>query len=179
MKTIHAALLPSTLALSVLLSVGCAGSPKRSPVSDPEAAKVQFARIAALEGSWYEADGSQEAATLIYEMTSGGSVVLETTFPGAPHEMRTLYFVHNDVLTLVHYCAIGNRPRMVANSWDAGSLHFSLDGDGGLESPDEMHMHSASFSFLGPDTLQTSWALFDQGEQTADHGSKLIRRSEN
>lgn len=179
MKRTATARLSSALLGPVLLLSACTGTGERAAPPLSVGAQEQFQRIVALEGSWFAADGSTDDPDLVYELTSGGSAVLETVFPGQSHEMRTLYFIESGALTLVHYCALGNRPRMVADDWDADSLHFTLDGDGGLGSVNEMHMHSALFEFKGPDAFRTTWALFDKGTMTENHGRDLVRRAAN
>jgi hypothetical protein len=40
-----------------------------------------------------------------YRVTGAGSAVVETLFPGTPHEMVTVYHARKGVLCMTHYCA--------------------------------------------------------------------------
>jgi hypothetical protein len=164
------------LLLTTLFLASCSTLGSRSQTITGEAARSQFARLSALEGKWYATDGSQDGPVLIYETVAAGHAVIETDFPGTPHQMVTMYYLEGETLKLVHYCAVGNRPRMVARPKDGVDLYFELEGDGGLASPNEMHMHSAAFHFEGPNNMSQSWALFEGGVQTEAHAPSLERR---
>ena len=164
------------LSLCFLLLASCSTLAQRGQTLTGEAARSQFARLSALEGKWYTVDDTQEGPVLIYESIAAGHAVAETVFPGQPEQMVTVYYLEGDTLTLVHYCAAGNRPRMVARPKDGVDLYFDLDGDGGLSSLDEMHMHSAEFHFGGPNHMRQAWALFEGGVQTESHDTDLERR---
>jgi hypothetical protein len=164
------------LLLAALFLASCSTLGSRSQTITGEAARSQFARLSALEGKWYATDGSQDGPVLIYETVASGHAVVEIDFPGQPHEMVTMYYLEGETLRLVHYCAVGNRPRMVAKPKDGVDLYFELEGDGGLSSPNEMHMHSAEFHFEGPNTMSQSWTLFEGGVQIKAHAPRLERR---
>ena len=51
---------------------------------------------------------------VVYKVTSGGSVVVETIAPGTEHEMITVIHPDGDSLLLTHYCMLGNQPHMKA-----------------------------------------------------------------
>ncbi|HUY92931.1 MAG TPA: hypothetical protein VMV10_29645 [Pirellulales bacterium] len=75
-------------------------------------------------------------------VTSAGSAIEETLFPGGDHEMVTMYFIDGDKLLLTHYCALGNQPQMQAEPGeDAKRIAFKFVGATNLKSADELHMH--------------------------------------
>lgn len=70
-------------------------------------------RLKALEGTWEVQDDQGTWVTAsVFTVTSSGSVVKETMFPGTPHEMTNMYSMDGETLILTHYCAMGNQPRM-------------------------------------------------------------------
>ncbi len=166
-----------TLILPVLFLASCASTSKAVVTPESTAlAEQQLALLANLEGKWYTADDSEPEPVLIYETMAMGHAVLETEFPGQPHQMATVYFIEGGELKLVHYCALGNRPRMVSRPTETADLYFELDGDGNLGSLQEDHMHSARFHFTGPDAMTQAWSFYSDGEPVDEHGSTLVRR---
>ena len=48
----------------------------------------------------------------VFKLTGGGSAVQETIFPGAAHEMVSVYHADGKDVVMTHYCALGNQPKM-------------------------------------------------------------------
>ena len=72
-------------------------------------------RLKKLAGTWVEADDKgQPTDTIVsvFKVTSNGSAVQETIFPGSDHEMVTVYYIDGPDLVLTHYCALGNQPHL-------------------------------------------------------------------
>ena len=68
----------------------------------------QFESLKKLAGDWVEVgkDGKPtEKVVSSIRVTSAGSAIEETLFPGGDHEMVTMYFLDGDRLLLTHYCA--------------------------------------------------------------------------
>ena len=77
--------------------------------------RAAFEKLKSLAGEWTGQTGQEgkvQEVSAVYKTTSNGSVVMETLFPGSPHEMVTVYYLDGEHLVLVHYCAAGNQPRM-------------------------------------------------------------------
>ncbi|MBP7147278.1 MAG: hypothetical protein KBD01_07015 [Acidobacteria bacterium] len=130
-------------------------------------AAAAFARIKALEGEWTGTGGHRGEAgqpgKVIYKVTGAGSAVVETMFPGTPHEMVTVYHLDGDDLVLTHYCAAGNQPHMKAKLPASGDrLDFEFVSGTNIK-PDGMHMHEATMVFEGPDKLRAAWTSFQAG----------------
>ena len=128
-------------------------------------------RFKALAGEWSAAglDGnSAPNATMRYEVTAGGSAVVETLFPGTPHEMRTVYVKDGDDVVLTHFCASGHHPRMRAKATADGTLVFDYDGALNFDPAKDGHMHDASFTFVGPDEIRSRWSFW-QGGKPSEH----------
>lgn len=177
---------PSRLPLCALaflpLASACASTPERpAPVErDP-----RFAWFQALPGTWVATEDSSEPGTRVtYHLSAKGSVLLETIAPGSEREM--LSTIHRDGrrILLVHYCVLGNQPRMQAEEAPAG------DGSAGVDEPrrvafrciggtnmdeQDLHMHSAVFTFVSEDHLRSDWELFEAGELVERSRLDLIR----
>jgi hypothetical protein len=121
-----------------------------------------FERFRALAGEWIAASDNQMAkpGDLVarYSVTGSGSAVVETLFPGTPHEMLTVYTSEGSDIVLTHYCAGGNQPRMRAKGGAAGGqADFAFDGGSNIDLESTDHMHSATVWFVGPDELRNEW----------------------
>jgi len=85
---------------------GAAAAPATTPLD----------RFKALAGDWVAAEDGEmfHKGDLVarYGVTAAGSAVVETVFPGSPHEMVTVYHADGTDLVLTHYCMEGNAPRM-------------------------------------------------------------------
>jgi hypothetical protein len=84
-------------------NVGGTADPKTSPSEKKEAVTAQaaFEALKALTGSW-EVPDSKEPMAVTYRVISGSTTVMETTFPGTPHEMITMYHLDGADLVLTH-----------------------------------------------------------------------------
>ena len=118
-----------------------------------------FAKLKALAGQWdghiLTPDGPP--GTMIYRVSSGGSSVQQTLFPGTDYEMITMFTLSGGDLIAQHYCSGNNQPRMKLNAAKstADELVFdfvSVEGDN-----QKGHIHSASIG-LGDGKRLESWS---------------------
>lgn len=177
---------PSRLLLLALaqlpLAPSCASPPERpAPVErDP-----RFAWFQALPGTWAATEDSSEPGTRVtYRLSAQGSVLLETIAPGSEHEMLSTIHPDGQRLLLVHYCVLGNQPRMraeaalepdgLAGAAEPRRVAFRCIGGTNMDE-DDLHMHSAVFSFLSEDHLRTDWELFEAGALVERSRFDLVR----
>jgi hypothetical protein len=143
-------------------------------------ANPALARFAQLAGEWVgtgmHGDGEHEAR-VVYKVTSGGSVVLETIDPGGDHEMITVIHPDGDSLLLTHYCMIGNQPQMRAKP-KAGEnkVAFEFVKATNMKSDKDMHMHSVTYTFVDRDSLQAEWTNYNDGKEAETAVFKLKRK---
>jgi hypothetical protein len=158
---LSAALTLAALTLSVSLATAADQDHAATGVSalDP---------IKQLEGDWVGKaghDGQQVDAAVSYHVTANGSAVMETLFPGTPHEMVTIYTVDKGALVLTHYCALGNQPRMRARKSSAlNELAFEFAGGAGINPAKDEHMHAVRLRFVDADHLQSEWTDWKGGK---------------
>jgi hypothetical protein len=158
--------------LSLIVAFSAFTAASRSADDQKEGKKSKapgFEQFKQLAGDWAGTeihDGKEgDKVQATYKVTSAGTVVVETLFPGTEHEMVTVIHPDGEDLVLTHYCALGNQPRMKA-SGKADGNKFAFDFVGASNLPDEkgMHMHSVTFTFLDKDTLRTEWVHYNGGK---------------
>ncbi|MGZ5476121.1 MAG: hypothetical protein ACXW29_07070 [Thermoanaerobaculia bacterium] len=117
-----------------------------------------FARLKSLAGKWegrvMTPDGPP--ATVDYRLSGGGTVVIETLFPGSPHEMITMYTVDGNHLIASHYCIMGNQPTMKLDlaASTADNLVFSFVGLRGKKTD---HIHDGWIRFVDDNKVEAQW----------------------
>ena len=137
---------------------------------------ARFDNLKALAGDW-TMNGGDGSTAVTYRVTAAGSAVVETLFPGTPHEMVTVYTVDKGDLVLTHYCAEGNQPHMKAvKGGDANSIAFKFDGGGNIKSPKDGHMHEAAFAFTDADHVKSTWLYFKDGKAGETKEFSLVRK---
>ena len=136
---------------------------------------ARFDNLKALAGDWTMSGGDGTVA-VTYRVTAGGSAVVETLFPGAPHEMVTVYTLDKGDLVLTHYCAEGNQPHMKAvKGGDPSTIAFKFDGGGNIKSPKDGHMHEATFTFKDADHVTSTWLFYKDGKAGETKEYSLVR----
>jgi hypothetical protein len=138
-----------------------------------------FARLKSLAGEWIDTTGTSAGkgkVAAIYRVTSGGSVVQETVFPGTSHEMVSMYTAAGDEIVMAHYCALGNQPRMRAKSGPGNELVFAFDGAGVADPGKDMHMHNGLIRFGEADTLYAEWQTWRDGAAGAHKAQFTLQR---
>ena len=164
--------------LAVILA--CApGARAATPAAASAPTTAPIERFKALAGEWVSAvDGpffKKGDLVARYAVTAGGSTVVETVFPGSQHEMVTVYHADGKDLVLTHFCMAGNQPRMQAQEMVGDTIAFEFLDATGLDTPDEGHMHRATFHFDGPDRFVTQWT-FRAGDKDVFSESETCTR---
>lgn len=159
------AIITAAASLTCLVA-GCASGAKvaGTPGPDQEAA---MNKLKSLAGEWSKpADGESPASTIVYSVTSGGSAVREIMFPGTGHEMTNLYHLDGTSIICTHYCAMGNQPRMRAQSLssDGKSIAFTFDSVTNLSKPDEHYMGGLRLDMPDNDHLTQTWTSLEKGK---------------
>lgn len=136
--------------------------------------------IKQLAGSWVKVGEDGKPTDFVmtkFRVTSGGSAVEETLFPGTEHEMVSMYHLDGETLMMTHYCAMGNQPRMKAEpSNDPKKIVFKFAGATNLKTENDMHMHEGAITLLEPNRIKAEWAVFDGGKNTATHTFDVVRQ---
>lgn len=139
-------------------------------------------KLKALAGTWVEADKSgkpTDKVVSVIKVIAGGSAVQETTFPGQPMEMVSVYHLDGSDLVMTHYCVLGNQPRMKADPKSpTNQIQFKFAGGSNLDPAKDMHMHEATLTFVDADRLEISGVAWVNGKPADDHCGcmKLVRK---
>ena len=130
-----------------------------------------FERLTSLSGTWEgTVEGEGGPTRITYRTISGGRAVLETLFPGTPHEMISIYLLEGNELRMTHYCAVGNQPRMKLKAGGTSNvLAFDFKDATNLKSDKDGHMHSLVLTFKDDDHVSAAWQYYQDGKAAADH----------
>lgn len=157
----------------VLCLVFCAavyaGADEKSEMPDymkPYTGSKEFEQIKSLTGTWNGSGvmhGKEEPVSVVYRTSSGGSIVIETVFPGTPQEMVSIYYEKDGRLVMTHYCMLKNQPELALMKSDGGRLEFDLVGGTNMDASKDMHMHSLTLTIKDGDNMVQEWTPFENG----------------
>jgi hypothetical protein len=131
----------------------------------PASTAAAFEKMKSLAGTW-EADSPKGKITTTFQVTSGGTALLESMSSPADGEMVTVYHLDGVRLMLTHYCHSGNQPRMEASSFDpkTNQIDFAFLDVTNLASSNDGHMHQAVIMFDNPDQFTEKWTFYVNGK---------------
>jgi hypothetical protein len=153
-----------------------------TPKMPPAPTNAGLEKLKKLAGTWVVADSDgkpTDSVKSIIRVTSGGSAVYETIFPGQPQEMISVYTAEGPYVLLTHFCVLGNQPRMKAEaSSPSNQLVFRFAGGGNLDPKKDKHMHEATLTIVDDDHLEVNGCAWENGEPAKDQccGFKLVRK---
>ena len=168
------------LRLISALTLTWLAAPAAFAADGPLTSKAAFEQLKGLAGEWRGKaihGGTTNDAVVNYRVIGGGSTVMETLFPGSPHERVTMDHLDGDKLMLTHYCAIGNQPRMVLDLEKSTPklLVFDFAGGTNLDPAKDRHMHSARIGFTGANSLAGEWSSYQDGKDAGGAQFMLTR----
>lgn len=130
-------------------------------------AQAQFEKIKSLAGEW-QGEGPEGKVTVVYEVVSNGSAVMERMQSAGQPGMITMYHLDGDHLMMTHYCAAMNQPRMrAAEGADANVLAFNLMDITNLTDPAAGHMKGLTMTFRDANHLTADWTFEENGKETS------------
>jgi hypothetical protein len=143
---------------------------------------LAFEKMKTLEGTWLAADENGKPTSQIVsiiKVTSGGSVIHETLFPGQSEEMVSVYTVDGPDLVMTHYCVLGNQPRLKADPKSpANQIHFEFAGGSNLDPAKDKHMHGVTLTIVDDGHIELKGEGWQDGAPTKEmcHAQKLVRK---
>lgn len=165
----------TTLVLPLAAQKGAA-APDAAQQPAPIPSNPAFDRLKELVGEWVVVEGSfgkPGEVAVRYALTGAGSALVETLFPGAEHEMVTVYHRDGDGVVLTHYCAAGNQPRMRLKSSEGGVFVFDYDGGTNIVVERDSHMHAAKLDLSHPDEIRSEWYGWQDGKLAPEHAARF------
>ena len=173
-KSIYA-LVAGVYLLFVGLPMAYAGEHSHLPYSGSK----EFERMKELAGVWEGTSNNMPKeggkVRVEYRLSSGGSSIVETLFPGTPHEMVSVYFDNKGQLTMTHYCALRNQPRMKLQKADAQNLNFMFAGGTNIDPKKDAYMRSLTITFVDKNRIVEKWTLFAGGQEKETSVFELSR----
>lgn len=164
-----------------VLAAGSVLAAPAPPVTGGTPASGAFEKFRGLAGDWVAAEDNEmvKKGDLVarYAVTAAGSAVVETVFPGSPHEMVTVYHPDGSDLVLTHFCMEGNQPRMRARNATGTRFEFAYDGGTNIDPKRDRHMHSAWLEIVGADEIRNQWTEHKGGKTVLVIQSHLIRKA--
>ncbi len=159
-------------AVAALLLAACGITSARPAGGKSDATVTSFDRFKGLVGDWTGTGG-----TIRFKLSSGGSVVQEIYFPDTDQEMINMITRDGTDIVLVHYCMVGNQPRMKAPDKVSGnSAAFKFVSAGNMKSDAAMHMHNVTFTFVDSDTLKEKWVSYKDGKPAGAADEWVLKR---
>jgi hypothetical protein len=127
--------------------------------------EAMFNQIKGLAGKWsVKGSDANMKGEIDFAVSSNGSIVRETMFPGTPHEMTNVYHLDGPSVVMTHYCAMGNQPRMRATTGDKAQIAFHCDSVTNMTSPTEMYMGEMTLTFKDKDHVSENWRHTKDGK---------------
>ncbi len=142
--------------------------------NDKRAAADVFESLKDLAGDWKGADEASAGGTK-FEVTAGGHTVIQTEFPGQPHEMKTIYWLQNGELAAKHYCMLGNQPEYRVEATESGGLRFEFVGGTNLDPSQDPHAHEGVME-LEDGVLKSEWVFWNKGDAERTQIYRFSRR---
>lgn len=142
---------------------------------------ADFNKLKSLVGTWKGTatkNGKSMEVKNSFELTSGGSAIMEKVNEGAENEMISVYCAENGKMTMTHYCSVGNHPKMILKKSTDNEMDFEMKGTDGIGSAKDMHMHGMDIIWKGPDHITESWYLFSGGKKQGTCPFELTRVKE-
>jgi hypothetical protein len=164
-----------------------------TPAKEGVEAKVAFKKLKTLVGSWKAKSSEEQKAAIkkehgddhpteadvTFKLTGAGSALVETQFPGMPHEMVSVYHLDGNELRVTHYCAAGNQPRVKLDRAHSTpeDLIFVFDGGTNLDPEKDMHIHGVRIKFEKDGVVNSAWDGYVDGKKASTTTFMLSRKA--
>ncbi len=170
----------SILLTTLLFNISYINAEPKKEAKKPVAVKssAAFSKLKSLAGTWSGTKGSGKEAqkiTVHYKVSSGGSSVIETHFPGKPFEMVSVYNDVNGNPQMTHYCALQNQPTLKMDSSKGNTLKFSFIKGTNLDASKDKHMHSLTLKIIDTNKIVQEWIEHSDGKAGETSVLKLTR----
>ncbi len=103
--------------------------------------------------------------TVLYQVIAGGSAILETSFPGTPKEMVSVYHENDGNVVMTHYCVLGNQPEMKLIESTDKMFKFEFTDGANIDPDKSMFMSSATFTLTAENEMSQAWGMTSEGKE--------------
>ena len=103
-----------------------------------------FEEMKSLKGKWKGINEAGKPVWIAYKLSANGTVIVEDWTFHNGIEALTLYSMDENTLIALHYCPIGNQPKLkLKERLKTGVLKFEFDS--AMNFPDKNHDHEFAF----------------------------------
>jgi hypothetical protein len=168
--------------LLTTLAVVSFGGDKPEGKLAPSPVNASFEKMKKLVGTWLAADSDGKPTDQVFsiiKVTSGGSAIHETIFPGQAQEMISVYTVEGPDLVMTHYCVLGNQPRLKADpNSSANQIVYQFAGGANLDPKKDKHMHATTLTIVDDDHFEINGIAWENGAPSKEMccGFKVVRK---
>ena len=144
----------------------------------PYTGTPEYEKMKNLVGTWkgkMKMGEEEQEITVVYSTSSAGSVIIETSFPGTPQEMVSVYYDKDGKLTMTHFCALKNQPQMTLEGSKDNRIDLKFSGGSNLNQEKDPYMHSLSIDFVDENKIVQNWTMYDAGEEKSVSSFTLSR----
>jgi hypothetical protein len=155
------------LGFALLLAGAFLGLAAAARAADPE-----FQKLASLAGHWIGTGPGGVAANVSYELTGGGSTLIETIQTAGFPTTSTVYHSDGTATQATHYCSLVNQPhvarqatRSQAAAKGYNAVRFDFTGPANLVAAAD-RMTYVKFQWVDANHVNAEWGLRTKGRET-------------
>ncbi len=163
-----------------------------TPTKDGIEAEAAFKKLKTLVGSWTgktshdekkeeakkdHEDAMPEEISVTFKLTGAGSALVETQFPGMPHEMVSVYHLDGKELRMTHYYAARNQPHLKLDRAKStpDEFIFAFDGGTNFDPEKDMHIHGLRIKFEKDGHVKSEWEGYTGGKKAGTTTFEMTR----
>ena len=136
-----------------------------------------FERLKSLTGDWAGVDEKGEPTFVNYKMTASETALVENWTFHNGNEALTIYHMDFETLMAMHYCPIGNQPRLdLQTQTTDGTLKFQCVSATHLKSFEDPHEHAFDLKLNRDGTLYRTETYMEKDGQLRSNGILFKRR---
>lgn len=130
-----------------------------------------FGTLQGLIGHWRGIDEEGHTALVTYSMTANRTALVENWKFHSGVEALTIYHMDGDILMAMHYCPIGNQPRLdLIERREDGTLFFECVSATHLKSFQEPHEHAFNLKLNSDGSLYREETYVEEDTQLHSNG---------
>lgn len=154
------------LGFAVLLLGGLLGLAVAAQAADPE-----FQKLASLAGHWIGTGPGGEAAQFSYELTGGGSTLIETIHTAGYPTTSTVYHSDGTTTQATHYCSLANQPHVARQAarnqaaQDRNAVRFDFAAPANADAAADRMTH-VKFQWIDANHVNAEWGIRTKGKET-------------
>lgn len=145
----------------------------------PNKSNSAFSQLKTIAGSWsgaHEMNGKKETFNMNYRITAGGSALLETIGAGTEKEMISVYTGPGELISMTHYCLMGNQPSLILDSYENNVFHFKHSKTKGIKTNKEMYMGELTITLKDKNHMTQKWVASKKGKPVMTSEIELTRK---